>query len=167
MQFNRIFPKFLKLTSDFIKDYPDAKEEMDPDFPTPFGPLMQSTFLVDYDHSHDLKLRCSITGLIDYVGSTPVIWYYKRQGSIDSSTYSAEFSALLTVAEESQSIRYMLCCLGCNVPSDGSCPTRIFGNNLISILNSQNPAADLSNKHVAIFFNVIREAVASSIIEPY
>ena len=58
-------------------------------------------------------------------------------------------------------------CLGCNVPSDGSCPTRIFGENLSVILNSQNPAADSSKKYVAISFHIVREAVADGINKPY
>ena len=45
--------------------------------------------------------------------------------------------------------------------------TRLFGGNLSVILNSQNPAADLSKKYVAISFHVFREAVAVGIIEPY
>lgn len=61
----------------------------------------------------------------------------------------------------------MLRCLGCNVPSDGSCPTDVFGDNLSVILNAQKPAADLSKKHVAISFHVVREAFAGGIIAPY
>ena len=61
----------------------------------------------------------------------------------------------------------MMCYLFCNVHTDGSLPTRIFGNNLIVILNSQNPAYDISKKHVAISFHVVREAVTAGIIEPY
>ena len=156
-----------KLIPDFLKDYPDAKEELDPSFSQSFGPVMDSTFLFDSDHAHDLVTRRSLTGWIGYVGSTPVCWGSRRQGSIASSTYAAEFSALRTATEEAQNLRYMLRCLGCNVPSDGSCPTKIFGDNLSVILNAQNPAADLSKKHVAISFHVVREAVAAGIIEPY
>ena len=35
------------------------------------------------------------------------------------------------------------------------------------IQNAQNPAADLSKKHVAISYHVVREAIAAGIIEPY
>ena len=42
-----------------------------------------------------------------------------------------------------------------------------FGDNLSIILNSHNPAADLSKKHVAISFHVVREAVAAGVVEPY
>ena len=61
----------------------------------------------------------------------------------------------------------MLCCLRYNVPSDGSYPSQIFGDNLSVILNSQNPAIGLSKKLVVISFRVVREAVAASIIESY
>ena len=160
-------PDFDKLIPDFLQDYPDAKEEIAAHFPRSFGPVMETTILVDSDHAHDQATRKSLTGLLAYVGSTPVLWLSKRQGSIASSTYSAEFSALRTAAEEAISLRYMLRCLGLNVPTDGSCPTRVFGDNLAVIQSSQNPAADLSKKHVAISFHTVREAVAARIIEPY
>ena len=35
------------------------------------------------------------------------------------------------------------------------------------IQNSQNPAADLSKKHVAISYHTVREAIAAGIVEPY
>ena len=61
----------------------------------------------------------------------------------------------------------MLRCLGCTLPTDGKCPTKVFGDNLSVILNTQNPAADLSKKHVAISYHVVREAIAAGIIECY
>jgi len=167
MIFDRDEPNFSKLITNFLKDYPEASEEMDPGFPPSFGPIMETVILIDLDHVHDKKTCRSLAGLIVFIGSTSVLWFSKRQGSITSSTYSAEFSALRTATEEAQSIRYMLRCLGCPIPSDGSCPTNIFGDNLSVILNSQNPAADLSKKHVAISFHVVREAVAAGVVEPY
>ena len=113
-----------------------------------------------------MKTRQSLTGLIAFVGSTPVIWLSKRQGSIASSTYAAEFSALRTATEEAIALRYMLRCLGCNIPP-GRSPTKIFGDNFSVIQNAANPNADLSKKHVAISFHTVREAIAAGVIEPY
>ena len=42
-----------------------------------------------------------------------------------------------------------------------------INDNYSVVQNSQNPAADLSKKHVAISFHVVREAVAAGIVEPY
>ena len=61
----------------------------------------------------------------------------------------------------------MLRCLGYNIPADGSCPTRIFSDSFSVVQNCQNPAADLSNKHVAISFHLAREAIAAGIVAPY
>ena len=124
-------------------------------------------FMVDSDHTNDLKPRRSLTGVLDYVGSTLVIWKSKRQGTIASSTYAAEFSALRTATEESMSLRYMLRCLGCKLPDDGKHPSKLFGNNLGVLLSTQNPEADLSKKHVVIAFHVMREAIGAGFISPY
>ena len=91
----------------------------------------------------------------------------KRQGNIASSTYVAKFPTLCTATEKSYSLRYMLCYRGWKVPSDGSCPTRIFGGNLSVILNSQNPADDLFKKYVAISFYIVREVSVDGIIQLY
>ena len=142
MKFSRTKPEFHKLIPDFLKDYPHAVEELDPSFPPAFGPVMETTILVDSDHAHDKKTRRSLTGWIAFVGSTPVAWQSKRQGSIASSTYAAEFAAMRTATEEAMSLRYMLRCLGCNIPTDGTCPTKVFNDNFSVVQNCQNPAAD-------------------------
>ena len=58
----------------FIQDYPDAIEDLDSSFIHIFGPLLQTTILADADHVHDLSTRNSSTGLLGFVGSTPVFW---------------------------------------------------------------------------------------------
>ena len=61
----------------------------------------------------------------------------------------------------------MLRCLGWNILSDKTCPTKISNDNFSVVQNAQNPADDLSKKHVAISHHIVREAVATGIIEPY
>jgi hypothetical protein len=101
-----------------------------------------------------------------FVGSTPVVWYSRRQGSIASSTYAAEFSALRTATEEAQNLRYMLRCLGVPIPNDGSCPTNIFNDNFAVVNQACDADAELHKKHVAISFHVVREAIASGATRP-
>ena len=78
MKFDRSSPKFEKLRPKFLEDYPDAKEEIDPSFPSSFGPVMETNIMVDSDHAHDQKTRHSLTGLLAFVSSTRVIWLSKR-----------------------------------------------------------------------------------------
>ncbi len=93
---------------EFKRLYPDAYEELDPKQPEPFGnPLLTGVFF-DSDHAHDKVTNRSCTGLVVYVGSTPVMWSSKRQGSIASSSYAAKFLAGRQACEEAIALRYML-----------------------------------------------------------
>ena len=71
MKFKRSSPDFPKVIIDFLRDYPDVKEELDPGFPLPFEPILESTILVDLDYAHDLLTCYSLTGLLGLVGSSP------------------------------------------------------------------------------------------------
>ena len=93
MEYERHETDYEALRPNFLQDYPDAREEVDPGFPKPFGTPLETTIVVDSNHAHDLKTRRSLTGIIVFVGSTPVTWICKRQSTVASSTYSAEFSA--------------------------------------------------------------------------
>ena len=117
--------KLEKSIPDFLQDYPDAKEEMDPGFPTPYGRELSTTLMLDADHAHDKRTRRSLTGIITFVGSTPIGWYSKWQGAVASLTYAAEFNALRAGTEEAMTICYMLRCLGIPVKK----ATKVFRDN--------------------------------------
>ena len=67
---------------------------------------MKTTILVHSDHEHDQKTRRSLTGWIAFVGSILDAWYIRRQGTVASSTYAAEFSTLLTATEKAEPTLY-------------------------------------------------------------
>ena len=64
--------------------------------------------LVDADHAGDEITRRSRTGFIVYLNNAPVYWYSKRQGSVESSTYQAEFTAMREATEYIRALRYKL-----------------------------------------------------------
>ena len=104
-------PNIEQLQPDFLDKYRDAKEDLD-NLPPAYGRKLQITVLCDSDHAHDKSTRRSITGIIVFVGSTPVLWLSKRQGSVATSTYAAKFMALRHGTEEIIHLRYILRCLG-------------------------------------------------------
>ena len=106
--------------------------------------------------------RRSITGLIMLVGRTPVLYYSKRQGAVETSTYYADFMAMRHAVEEFVSLRYMLRCLGVNVDTASA----VYGDNLGVIQNATIKDSLLKKKHVAIRYQKVREAVAAGIIIP-
>ena len=114
-----------------------------------------------------VETHCSLTGLITYVGSTPIILFSRKQGASTKSTYAAEFAVLCTATEEIISLRYMLWYLGRNVPACGSCPTKTSGKIFSVIQSVANPIAYVSKKHVTISYHSVREAIAECILKPY
>ncbi|KAI2501305.1 Reverse transcriptase (RNA-dependent DNA polymerase) [Fragilaria crotonensis] len=148
---------------DFLDDYPDAAEDVASDFPTPYGTELETSVFFDADHAHDHVTRRSISGLIVFVGSTPVIWQSKRQGCIATSTYCAEFISMRSAVEEAISIRYMLRCLGVPVLR----PTDLFGDNFGVIQSAEIPEGELKKKHIAISYHYVREAIAAKIVNAH
>ena len=99
--------------------------------------------------------RRSVLGVISFFGSTPISWTSKRQGTIESSSYSAKFCAGRLACEEAITIRYMFRSLGA---------TALCGDNLGMIMSSTNPDSELKKKHVAISFHKLRECATAGIV---
>ena len=95
------------------------------------------------------------------VGSTPVTWSSKRQTSVHTSTYGAEFTALKRAVEDSINIRYNLRSMGVKVTK----PTRILVDNMAVILKSTNPGSTLNKKMVAFSYHFVREHLSNDVIE--
>ena len=57
---------------DFSHQYEFFKEELDPYFPNPKVSELLITIFCDADHAHDLVTGRSVTGVLAFVGSTPV-----------------------------------------------------------------------------------------------
>ena len=134
---------------DFLEDYPNAHEELDQTMLEAFGSELETSIFAD--HAHDQKTRRSISGIIQFVGCTPVLWSSHRQGCIATSTYCAEFVVMRQAAEEAISLCYMLCCLGIPITT----PTNLYGDNFGSIQSASIPDSELKKKHVAISYHFV------------
>ena len=78
---------------DWLEKYPGATEEIDEGLPEPWGRPLSTLVYFDSDHTHDQLTRQSVTGVLSFVGLTHISCTIKRQGTIESSSYSAEFCA--------------------------------------------------------------------------
>eukprot|EP00957_Ditylum_brightwellii_P042760 3238105-Ditylum_brightwellii.AAC.1 len=97
---------------DFGNQYSYFSKEIDPRFPEPFFEEFDVHIFCDADHGHDQVTGRSITGVFAVVGSTPVVWSSKRQNSVHTSAFGAEFTALRSVVEEVISIWYCMRFMG-------------------------------------------------------
>jgi hypothetical protein len=145
---------------DWKANYPGAFEEMDPKFPAPRGTPLDTAVYFDSNWAHDETTRRSISGIIGFIGNTPVTWSSKRQGAIATSTYSAELCAAKVGAEEAITLRYMLRSLGVKVIG----PTLLIGDNLGSLISSSHPGSPCKKKHSQVAYHYVRECVASRIV---
>jgi len=137
-------------------------EEMDKNFPKPLGEELDVNIFFDSDLGHDRKTGRSISGIIVYVGNTPIIWKPRQQGAVQTSTYGAELCAMRMAVEEAITIRYMLRSFGIHVSS----PTSTMGDNEGTIITATTPECALKKKHVALSYHFVREQTAVGIINP-
>jgi hypothetical protein len=115
---------------------------------------------VDADHAGSLVTRRSHTGIVIFLNSAPIIWYSKKQNTVESSTFGSKFVALCTAVELIIALRYKLRMFG--VPLIG--PANVFCDNQSVVHNATTPESTLSKKHNAICYHRVREAAAAQII---
>jgi hypothetical protein len=84
---------------DWERYYPGAQELIPELMPLALGYLVQVTFFVDAAFATDLITRRSTTGIIIFVNGAPILWYFKRQAKVETSTYGSEFTALRIAIE--------------------------------------------------------------------
>ncbi len=140
--------------------YPYAKEDVPENVPTPLGNPIQLVCYVDADHAGDLLTRRSRTGVLLFLNSAPILWYSKKQNSVETSTYGSEYIALKTAVEIVKGMRYKLRMLG--VPIDGHAHMRV--DNMSVVKNSSIPESVLKKKSNSIAYHFVRENVAAKTI---
>ena len=145
---------------EFGHQYQYFKEELDPKFPKHTIKELVITIFCDADHAHDLVTGRSITGIIAFVGSTPVYWKSTRQTSVQTSTFGSEFTALKKAVEVAVTIRYYLRSMGVEIRE----ATKIFVDNKSVFLNAANPASSLNKKALALAYHAVREHQSENVI---
>jgi len=163
MVFDPTYPKFdesIYNKTDWSSFYPDAKEAIPADAPAPRGLPVTMQCFVDANHAGCHVTRRSHTGVIIYVNRAPILWFSKRQNTVETSTFGSEFVAMRIATEMIEGLRYKLRMMG--VPIDG--PTSVFNDNQSVVHNTTKPESTLKKKHNAIAYHRVREAVASGTI---
>ena len=128
--------------------------------PEPRGhPVIISAF-VDANHAGNIVTRHLHTGIFIFVQNAPIIWFSKRQNTVEVAMFGSEFVALRAAKDMLVALRYKLRMFG--VPIDG--PANIFCDNNGVVKNTTIPESMLAKKHNAINYHAVREAVAAKII---
>jgi hypothetical protein len=150
--------RFMKC--DWSEYYPDAAEAIPHNLPEARGEAVTTTCFVDADHAGCQVTRRSHSGILLFLQKAPIIWYSKRQNTVESSTFGSEFVAMKIAIEQIEALRYKLRMMG--VPLDG--PTNVFCDNEAVFKNSTKPESTLKKKHNAIAYHRTREAQAAGMV---
>ena len=145
---------------DFKEQYRGAEEEIPQDAPEALGRSVIMTAFVDASHAADKITRRSHTGYIIFVNRAPIVWFSKRQATVESSTFSSEFIALKTCTEHVMALRFKLRMFG--IPIDGE--TKILNDNKSVVDSSSKIESTLNKKHSSIAYHLVRQAVAAGIV---
>ena len=146
---------------EFSEQYRDAKEEIPFDMPRARGRFVIITAFVDAAHASDKRTRKSHTGYVIFVNRAPIIFYSKRQSTVESSTFSSEFIALKTCTESIIALQFKLRMFG--VPIDG--PAMVLNDNQSAVNNSSKLESTLNKKHSSIAYHLVRHNVAAGVVK--
>jgi hypothetical protein len=87
--------------------------------------LVTISSFVDANHAGNVITRRSHTGIFLFVQNAPIIWFSKRQNTVEAATFGSKFVALRICKELIVALRYKLRMFG--IPIDG--PGNIFCDN--------------------------------------
>jgi hypothetical protein len=97
---------------------------------------------VDSDHASEQFTGRSRTGCVINLNMAPIVWFSKRQPTVESSVFGAEFVAMKNGIEKYRVLRYKLIMMVVTL----SRPTFVYGDNMYVVHNSQRPESVLKKK---------------------
>jgi hypothetical protein len=139
------------IKTDWKPMYGDVKEAIPPNAPVTSGKAIDLRLFVDSEHAGDHFTRRSKTGFVIYLNMTPIVWFSKRQPTVESSVFGAEFVAMKRGIETTRVLRHKLMMMG--VAIDG--PIYVYGDNMLVVHNTQRPETVLKKKSNTICYHAV------------
>jgi hypothetical protein len=86
----------------------------------------------------------------------PILWFSKRQPTMESRVFGAEFVAMKNDIETCRGLHYKLRMMGAAL----SVPTFVYGDNMSVVYNTHMPGYVLKKKLNSICYHAVRESAA-------
>jgi hypothetical protein len=136
--------------------YGNIKEPTPPNAPAALGKEVDIRLYVDSSHADDRSTRRSRTGFFVYINNALITWVSKKQATIETSVFGAEFVAMKHGIENVRGLRYKLRMMGIQI----SGPTYVYGDNMSVINNTSRPESTLKKKSNSVCYHFCRESAA-------
>jgi hypothetical protein len=140
--------------------YGAIEEILPKDAPKPLGKWVTLTHYIDANLMHDMITGRSMTGILHFMNKTPIDWYSKKQGTVETATYGSEMVAFRTGVEQIIDLRTTLWYLGVPIRDK----SYVFGDNESVVKSSTELHAKLHKRHNMLSFHFVREAIARGFI---
>ena len=119
----------------------------------PFGEAVVTTTSMDDNLNHYLVTGKYLSGCLIFANKTPVVWYSKKQTTVETVTYGSEFVTAKTATEYP----------GASIGSKSF----LFGDDRSVITGATLPHSTLTKCHNILAFHRVREAIAAKIMAFY
>ena len=124
------------------------------DVPAPRGQGVEVTMWLDTDHDGDLLTRRRRNGYIVFVNSALIIWYSKRQATIEFSKFGSEMVAIRTTLDIVKILLYKIQMVGVE---------EVGPSNYSMFKGAYIPNHKFLKKHLRVCCHVVYEASVSGI----
>ena len=130
--------------------------------PPPRGRPVDATACVDASFGQNKKTRRSHSGHLIFVNRAPIIWFSKKQTTIETSAFSAEFIALKSCVEAITCLRFKLRMFG--MPIRENAATHVLCDNESVVKNAALLESTLNKKHNSNACHFVRWQVAAGTV---
>jgi hypothetical protein len=144
------------IKTDWKSMYGDVKEIIPSGAPFSRVNEVDLRLFVDSDHAREQFTRRSRTGFVIYLNMAPIVWFSKRQPTVESSVFGAEFVAMKNGIETCRGLRYKLRMMFVAL----SGPIFVYGDNMSVVHNTQRPESVLKKKSNSICYHAVCESSA-------
>jgi hypothetical protein len=85
------------------------------------------TAYVDASHGANKVTHCSHIRYVIFLNQSPILWYSKRQQTVETSNFLAKFIVFKVCLEAIEHLRFKLRCFG--IPMERGQPTYVYCDN--------------------------------------
>ena len=110
---------------------------------------------VGSNHAGDRVFCRSRSGFMIYVNMALLQWFSKKQSTVETSVFGAEFVAMKQGIYALRGLRYKLRMIG--IPISG--PSYIYGDNMPVVPNTSRPESVLRKKSMLVCCHAVHESV--------